>query len=78
VPVRWNRAAASSLRLPTGTDAANMRISDAFGVVTAEQEAEPFYVGAEVGCAVAGASDEPGEGGFGLVAGGQPLLDELE
>ena len=47
-------------------------------VVTAEQEAEPFYVGAEVGCVVAGASDELGEGGFGLVLGGQPLLDELE
>jgi len=47
-------------------------------VVAAEQEAEPFYVGAEAGRVVAGASDEPGEGGSGLVAGGQPFLDELE
>ena len=42
--------------------------------VVAEQEAKPVYVGAEVGGVVAGASDEPGEGGFGPVVGGQPLL----
>lgn len=47
-------------------------------VVTAEQEAKPVYVGAEVGGVVAGASGEPYEGGFGPVVGGQPLLDELE
>jgi hypothetical protein len=47
-------------------------------VVAAEQEAEPVYAGAEVGCVVAGGSDETGEGGSGVVVGGQPFLDELE